>query len=125
MNLKKKMLSVLLSASMLFSVIAGPVQASTITDKEANLALWKTVTVSEGGNEAEAQRITDGVIAKDWQQSYRYRSEAEAEDPDDKPYVTIDLGESYNIDTIKYFGTMPPDYNILSIVLILFSQKSE
>ena len=110
MNLKRKMLSALLAASMLLSVITGPLQASTVTESEANLALGKTVTVSDGGNEVEAQRITDGVIAKDWKYSYRYRSEAEAEDPDDKPYVTIDLGESYNIDTIKYFGVMPPDY---------------
>lgn len=120
MNLKRKMLSALLAASMLLSVITGPLQASTVTESEANLALGKTVTVSDGGNEVEAQRITDGVIAKDWKYSYRYRSEAEAEDPDDKPYVTIDLGESYNIDTIKYFGVMRQIIQGIIIFLIIW-----
>ncbi len=108
----KKGIGMLLTASMLFSNVGwmGNADAVNAAEENGNVALGKKVTVSKGGNEAEAQRITDGIVQKDWQYSYRYRSEAESEDKEDKPYVTIDLGEKYDINKIKYFGVMPPDY---------------
>lgn len=108
-HLKKKLLSALLSASLLLSAAVGPMQAAAATEEEGNLAYGKTVTVSAGGTETHLDFVTDGVIADGWEYSYMHRTAAEAEDTSDKTYLTIDLGGSYSIDRIRYIGAMPAD----------------
>ena len=80
------------------------------TEGPVNLALNKTVTVGGGASEVGANLITDGKIANGWENSYMYRTVAESENKESKPYVQIDLGASYNVGQIRYVGVLTPDY---------------
>lgn len=74
-----------------------------------NVALGKTATAADGMPTDGLALITDGTKARGWDKSYMYHTAKEAEDTETKPYVTIDLGQSYEIDRIVYFGVWPPD----------------
>ena len=108
-KLRKRVLSLLLSVGLLSSTVILPGQSAAAAEDKENLALGKTVTVSAGGDEELAQKITDGAIARGWENSYLFRTAAEAEDENEKAYITIDLGESQEISQIKYIGAVPAD----------------
>ncbi len=123
----RKGLSFLLAASMLVSTAFVSPQRVQAETKE-NVALHKTVTVAPGMPEAGKELITDGAKARGWDKSYMYHTSAEAEDTATKPYITIDLGESYDIDQIVYFGVWPPDagyYNTSHNMVIQVSNDAD
>ena len=88
-KLRKRVLSLLLSVGLLSSTVILPGQSAAAAEDKENLALGKTVTVSAGGDEELAQKITDGAIARGWENSYLFRTAAEAEDENEKAYITI------------------------------------
>lgn len=94
------------------SVTGGDIPVTAAGDL-VNVALGKTVTAGTDMGEADADAlalVTDGKIEKGWEKSFGYHTGEEAENTQIKPYVQIDLGEIYEVESIKYFGLIPPDY---------------
>ena len=102
-------------AGFMAVAVAVPVLANTAPDARAaekgnvNLALGKTVTAAEGMPTDGLNLVTDGSVARGWERSYMYHTFPEAEDTETKPYITVDLGESFDIGKVVYFGVLPPD----------------
>ena len=113
-SLKKRVLAIGLACSLAFSVIPMSAPVIAAESEPVNIAYGKEVTAAAfmEANPEELDRITDGVIDKDpmGQIAFRYHTGSEAEDTEKKPWVQIDLGKNYKIDTIKYVGPIPNDY---------------
>ena len=97
-----------------------------------NVARGKTVTANPDMGDMDAgalQLVTDGRIEKGWDRSFGYHTGAEEENTEIKPYVQIDLGESYDVESMMYYGLIPPDYpgytNTSYNMVILLSNDKE
>ena len=105
----RRILSGLLAASVWAASLALPPDRVRAEEPRENVARGKPVTVAPGMPEDGIGRVTDGAVARGWDQSYMYHTANETEDVDTKAYITIDLGESYEIGRIVYYGVWPPD----------------
>ena len=112
MKRMRKAAAVLLALAMICSSAAFPQRAEAEEAQGTNLALNKTVTVNpDMGETDDPSKITDGKIEKGWDKNFTYLTETGKENTEIKPYVTIDLGESYDISRIKLIGLIGPDYD--------------
>lgn len=113
MKVRKKILSVLLAASMVVTTLVPSVATAAGTEVPVNLALGKKVTANPAmGEQSEAslQLVTDGKVEDGWDKSFCYHTGDETENTVIKPYIQIDLEQSYDVDSVKYIGLIPPSY---------------
>ena len=124
----KRVLSLVLLVSMILSMMLPGVSAAEPPQQLRNVALGKSVTSGWGEDVPywqepnETSFVTDGDTYSDpgIGQNNTFtldRREAANSNHGDasSQYITIDLGQSYDISQIKYFGSVPGDEGYVNI----------
>ena len=128
LKMMKRVLSLLLLVSMVLSLMLPGVSAAEPPQELRNVALGKSVTSGWGedvpyGKEPNATSfVTDGYTYSDpgiGQNNTFMLDRRPNVNPEPGEatfqYITIDLGQSYDISQIKYFGSVPGDEGYVNI----------
>ncbi|OUP79390.1 hypothetical protein B5F07_21975, partial [Lachnoclostridium sp. An169] len=111
-KVKCRALALLAAFAMITTAVLPLQQANAEELSDGNLALHKPVTVNpDMGETDDPAKITDGKVVKGWENSFTYHTQPEEENTEIRPYITIDLEESYDISRIHFTGLIGPDYD--------------
>ena len=128
LKMMKRVLSLLLLVSMVLSLMLPGVSAAEPPQELRNVALGKSVTSGWGedvpywAEPNEISFVTDGETYSDpgiGQNNTFMLDRRPNVNPEpgeaEFQYITIDLGQSYDISQIKYFGSVPGDEGYVNI----------
>ncbi len=112
-RLKKRLLPLVMVMAMVVSLCMpySEMTSKAEDNTSANVAKGKEIILNDsikGDQRATNSKVvTDGKTAAGWESAFFVGVE---QDHGKDSYITIDLGESYDISMIRYFGLITPDY---------------